>query len=168
MESLAKTSDILSIDDEKDAKLAGAKWPVGGLGFSGDEVVYDDLPFSQASAAKSLEVSFAIVSAMHPRLRVALIRDASLLDKAHMDVLCSLAKKYKMQVWLEEVAEFGPIDSIVIEDGTQKNPTAQAAPAKPKRTRRKKEAKPAEPESSSSEASIIVAAPNQLKLPWES
>ena len=116
-ESEHLTVAIDKIDADKQAQLAAVKWPVAGLGFGDTGVSYNGLPFSQASGAEQTEVSFAMAAALNPQLKIAIIRDASLLDAEQMAVVCKLAEKYDMQAWLEVVASDAPT-GIFIEDGT--------------------------------------------------
>jgi hypothetical protein len=112
------TARIEAIDAKKGAELNAVKWPIDGMSFGAEGVLYNNLPFSQASGAEQLEVSFAMSAALAPRLKVCLIRDASLLDDEQMAVVQRLAEQYDTQVWLEVVdTEAGPC-GILIEDGT--------------------------------------------------
>lgn len=119
-EARAKELDDLieEIDKSKKEALAEAAWPVEGLSFGPSGVLYNGLPFCQASSAEQLQVSFAMVSAMNPSVAVALIREASLLDDEQIALVCGLAEKYDMQVWLEKVDSTAGPAGILIEDGT--------------------------------------------------
>lgn len=110
------TQEIGEIDQKKAQMLAGAKFPVQGLSFSDSGVLYNDLPFEQASQAEKLRVSIAMGLALNPELRVILVRDASLLDDENMEIIAEMAKEFDAQVWLERVGE-GKECSVVIEDG---------------------------------------------------
>jgi chromosome segregation ATPase len=106
---------IASIDAEKEAQLAAAKFPVPGLAFSDDGVLLDGLPFEQGSQSKRLRVSVAIGAALNPKLRAMLVRDGSRLDKDGLLLLKEEASRLGVQVWLEQVGKEG--GGIVIEDG---------------------------------------------------
>ena len=126
--ALHLTEEIAALDAGKEKQLAAVQWPIDGLAFGEDGVMYNGLPFSQASGAEQLVVSFAMSSALHPRLKVALIRDASLLDEDQLAIVCDLAKRHDTQVWLEIVdAEAGPC-RILIEDGTCVPPSEDIPP----------------------------------------
>lgn len=96
--------------------IAAAKMPVPGLGFADGVVTYNGIPFNQASAAEQLTVSFAIAKAANPKLRVILIKDASLLDEKSLERLADMAKDGDYQIWLEKVDSSGKI-GFYIEDG---------------------------------------------------
>ena len=108
---------IEALDQQKADAIAGAAMPVPGLGFAADGVVtLNGLPLEQASAAERLRVSVAIGLAMNPRLRVLLIRDASLLDHDSLRMVADMAREAGAQLWVERV-EVDSATSIVIEDG---------------------------------------------------
>lgn len=114
----ALTIQIEQIDREKDARLAATKFPVPGLSFTADgSVAFNGVPFDQASAAERMRVSVAIAAAMNPKLRVMLVRDASLLDEEGLAQLAKLAEEFDLQVWAERVGK-GSECSVIIEDGS--------------------------------------------------
>jgi hypothetical protein len=129
-ESTTLTESIAALDREKAAAIAAAAMPVPGLGFSAaGAVTLNGLPLEQASAAERLRVSVAIGIAMNPRLRVLLIRDASLLDTESMRMVAEMAKSSGCQLWIERV-EADDFTSVVIEDGAVADITpAEASPA---------------------------------------
>lgn len=112
----ALTAAIDARNEEKRAAIAAAKMPVDGLGFGEDCVTFNGVPFNQASDAEQLRASIAIAMAANPRLKVILVRDASLLDKRSMALLAEMADANDCQVWLESVDDSGEI-GIVMEDG---------------------------------------------------
>jgi DNA repair exonuclease SbcCD ATPase subunit len=113
----ALTQEIEAVDQRKAEAIAAARMPVPGLGFGADGVVtLNGLPLDQASAAERLRVSVAIGLAMNPRLRVLLIRDASLLDRESMRQVAVLAKEAGAQLWVERV-EVDDTTTVLIEDG---------------------------------------------------
>lgn len=113
----ALTSELEAIDAEKLAGLQGARMPIDGLAIADDGVLFRDVPFTQASGAERLRVSLAIGMAANPKLRVLLIRDASLLDDDSMAVVREMAGENDMQVWAEVVGDGGPT-AVHIVDGT--------------------------------------------------
>lgn len=112
----ALTAKIEAIDAEKANALASVKFPVPGLSFSGDSVTFNGIPIKQCSAAEQQRVSVAIGAALNPRLRVMLVRDASLLDDESLASLAKLAESFNLQIWAERVGK-GAECSVVIEDG---------------------------------------------------
>lgn len=100
----------------KEDALARAKMPIKGLAFADGRVLYNGVPFDQASNAEQIKISTAIAMAMNPKLRVIRIKDGSLLDDDSMDVLRAMAAEHDFQVWIERVSDNDPI-AVVIEDG---------------------------------------------------
>ncbi len=103
-------------DAAKDAALAQAKFPVPGLSFNDEGVLYNGIPFAQCSSSEQLKVAVAIAMAANPDLRVIQIREGSLLDRESLDVIAELAGANDYQIWAEVVDESGNV-GIVIEDG---------------------------------------------------
>lgn len=110
------TEQIEALDKQKADGLAGAHFPLDGLGFDAEGVTYQGQPFSQASGAERLRVSLALAMAMNPELRVVRITDGSLLDSDNMAMIADMAAAHDFQVWVERVDESGTA-GVVIEDG---------------------------------------------------
>lgn len=110
------SGQIAAIDEQKAALLEAAHFPVDGLGFDESGVTYLGVPFSQASHAERVRVSTAIGLALHPELRVLLIRDAEKLDSEGMRLMAELAEEHDAQLWLERAGHSDP-GAVVIEDG---------------------------------------------------
>lgn len=121
------TASIEKLDADKSGALSNAKFPVDGLSFDESGVVFNGIPFDQASSAEQLRVSAAICFAMNPTLRVLLIRDGSLLDSEGMKTLAEIAEDRDAQIWIETVSDGSKV-GVVIEDGCVVNQEA-AEPA---------------------------------------
>ncbi len=119
------TAAIRACDERKADLLASAQYPLEGLSIDDDGVLLNGLPFEQASSAEQLRASVAIGLALHPALRVLLVRDGSLLDEDSLRLLAELAAEADAQVWLETVGASDGV-GVVIEDGAVAG-TAQAA-----------------------------------------
>ena len=96
--------------------ISEAKVPVPGLGFGDGIVLFNGVPFDQASSAEQLKVSVAIGMAAHSKLRVMWIQDGSLLDESSLEVIAGMAEAHDYQVFMERVSDSGRV-GIVIEDG---------------------------------------------------
>jgi len=110
------TSSIEQIEHNKKEQLQNAKFPITGLSFSENAVLYNEIPFAQLSDSEKLKVSISIGLALNPKLKVMLIRDGSLLDKSNIELLNSIAKNNDAQLWIEKVAD-AKNAGIWIEDG---------------------------------------------------
>lgn len=124
------TKSIEEIDQRKQKKLTDAKFPVEGLSFGAGEVTFNGLPFSQASQAEQMRVSVGIAAAMNPKLRVALVRNGSLLDQENLALLEKLATEHDLQVWIERVGTADP-SAIIIEDGMVQGAPVEMKQAEP-------------------------------------
>jgi len=114
------TEQIQAIDDQKEKMLKEAKFPVDGLSFDENGVIFKDIPFKQCSSEEKLRVSLGMAIALNPDLRVILITDGSLLDSINMKLIEEMAKEKDYQVWIEIVDETGKL-GVYIEDGEVKN-----------------------------------------------
>lgn len=118
-ESAALTAKITKREEDKRKSIAAAKMPVEGLDFGTDDILFNGVPFEQASDADQLRVSLGIAMANNPTLRVIRVRDGSLLDDDALKIVAEMAADKGYQVWMEKVDSSGKI-GFVIEDGTVK------------------------------------------------
>jgi hypothetical protein len=114
-ESQQLTDQIQAIDQAKQEAIANAKFPIPGLGFDEAGVTLDGIPFAQASTSQKIRASVAIGAALHPKLRVLLVRSGNDLDEDSLRVLEQMADELDLQVWVERIA--GGPGAVVIEDG---------------------------------------------------
>ena len=112
----ALTKQIADLDTKKQDALAGAEFPVDGLGFNEHGVTFQDVPFEQASSAEQIRVSIAMAISGNPKLRVMRIMDGSLLDDENLSMIAASAAEHDMQVWVERVGTGAEI-GVIIEDG---------------------------------------------------
>jgi hypothetical protein len=144
----AKAAEVQRLTDmmasrelERRDALSKARMPVEGLGFGIDgkgkpAVLFNGLPFGDASSAEQIRASTAIAMAGNPELRVLRIKDGSLLDEDSMAIIREMAEADDWQMWIELVGS-GNV-GIVIEDGSIKGaggpdndpPAKEAKPAK--------------------------------------
>lgn len=116
-ESEKLTQQIDAIDADKSAKLAAAKMPIEGLGFTDDYVTYKGLPLQQASTREQMEISFAICASLNPTLRAVIIPHGSLITPSNRPHFEEIAKRYGMQPLVELADESGEVPGIVISEG---------------------------------------------------
>lgn len=116
-EADALTKKLDDIAAQKREKLAKAKYPIDGLSVSEDgTVLFDGIPFSQASRAQKIRTSVSIGLAMNPKLKVLLIQDGSLLDDDGLALVAEMAAQHDAQIWIERVGDKDE-SAIIIEDG---------------------------------------------------
>ena len=112
------TKNIEEIDSCKNESMKKAKFPIDGLSFSSEGVLYNGVPYEQCAQSEQLRVSVAMGLAMNPTLRVLLIRDGSLLDQSNRKLVAEMAAEADppAQVWMECVGK-GEDSTVIIEDG---------------------------------------------------
>uniref|UniRef100_A0A6H1ZBK6 Putative ATPase domain containing protein n=1 Tax=viral metagenome TaxID=1070528 RepID=A0A6H1ZBK6_9ZZZZ len=119
--SAVLTEDISEIDEEKAALIANAKMPIEGLGFDGNIVTYQGIPFKeQASQSARVRVSAMIGVAMNPDIRVLLIRAGSFCDGDALAALEAVANETDTLMLVEMVTRNAADEEMctyVIEDG---------------------------------------------------
>lgn len=119
------TAQMQGLQERKRAAIESAKLPVTGLEFGEGELLLNGVPLAQLSAAEQLKLSMDIAMAENPKLRVILLKDASLLDAQSMEYIRTRAEAEGYQIWAERVASDGAV-GFVIEDGELKqNPEAE-------------------------------------------
>ena len=114
-------------NEEKRAAVAAANLPIPGLSLGEGEALLNELPLSQASTREQLRTGVAIVAALRPKLRVALVREGSLLDDDGLMELAGIAAEHDLQVWVERVDTSGEV-GFVIEDGQLAHSPADEEP----------------------------------------
>jgi DNA repair exonuclease SbcCD ATPase subunit len=114
--------------------ISEAEFPVPGLAFGDNEVIYEGIPFGQVSNADQIRASVAIGMASNPELRVMRIKDGSLLDSKSMNIISEMAHEQDFQVFVEVVDTTGKV-GVYLEDGEVK---AVNAEPEPKPTAKKK------------------------------
>lgn len=116
------TAKLAKIDDDTARAIAEANMPLDGLAFDETGVLYQGVPFAQASSAEKLRVSIAIAMALNPEIRVIRITDGSLLDSANMALIEEMAADNDFQVWCEVVSDTDTGVGVYIEDGSVVTP----------------------------------------------
>lgn len=115
-----RTKAIEAIDKQRADAIAAAKMPVEGLTLGDGMVLFNGLPFEQASASARLKVSCAVAMASNPELRIIRTYDGSLLDEKSLGVLAAMCDSRGFQCWLERVDETGEV-GFFIQDGEVAN-----------------------------------------------
>lgn len=110
------TASLKAMDEAKVKAIESAKLPVPELSFGDDDIMLDGLPFDQASTARKIRVSTALLMALKPELRVLLVREGSLLDDEARAELEAMAAANNFVVLMECVGA-GDGTGIVIENG---------------------------------------------------
>lgn len=106
------TATLEEIDQTKNDGLAQAIFPVPGLAFDDEGLLYNGVPFSRASDAEKVLVSAAMMIAQKPDLRTLIVRNGNNLDEAHLNELRFMAEHHDFQIFVELVAETGNFEYV--------------------------------------------------------
>lgn len=123
-EAAELTASMNARQAAREKAIAEAKLPVAGIEFGEDEILLNGVPFDQASTAQKLRVALGLIVARNPNLRLAWIRDASLLDDESYAEIQRLAMEYECDVLIETVRPIGK-DAVVLQDGRIKKPAGE-------------------------------------------
>lgn len=95
------------IEGERQSRIMDAKFPVPGLTFSVDGVLFNGLPFDSGNQCQSdiLRVGVAIAVAQNPTARIVRIKDGSLLDSSAKAALLAMLAENGFQAFIETVAD---------------------------------------------------------------
>lgn len=106
----------------KDQAIKKAHYPVDGLMFSGEGLLYNGIPLEQASTGEKIHISTLIGMELNPKLKILLIRFGSLLGKKNFNIIRDLAIEYDYQIWCEVVDDTGEIGFYMEEGEIKINP----------------------------------------------
>lgn len=104
-------------------KLADVEWPVDGLSFDDDGILYGGLPFRQAANSDRLDISVQIGMALNPKLRLLVSQDMNDLDDESEQRLQKRLEERDFLMIAEVVTRSDADEercAVVIEDGRQK------------------------------------------------
>jgi DNA repair exonuclease SbcCD ATPase subunit len=132
IDGITKRVDSLSTAlDEHEANqtkaIEEAKFPIPGLAFGNQEVIFEGIPFTQVSNADQIRASVAIGMADNPQLRVMRIKDGSLLDNASMKVISEMCMSEDFQLFCEIVDTSGDV-GVYLEEGEVKTVNDEPEP----------------------------------------
>ena len=106
------TATLEEIDQTKRDGLANAVFPVSGLAFDDEGLLYNGVPFSRASDAEKILISAAMMIAQKPKLQALIVRNGNNLDEAHLNELRLMAEHHDFQIFVELVAETGNFEYV--------------------------------------------------------
>jgi predicted ATP-dependent endonuclease of OLD family len=109
-----------AIDAEKKKLLEDAQFPIAGLAFDSEDVLFNGMPLKECSSSERLRVCLAIAKATRSEMSVLLIRDGSLLDEDALTEVQKFAEDNDCQILLEVVGENVGDEAIIIEGGLVK------------------------------------------------
>lgn len=114
-EKIALDAKLDALLEEKAKLIREAKFPIDGMSFDSEGgLTFSALPLVQASSAEQLRIGVALCIALNPKIRIAFIRDGSLLDEKSMDLVEQMADQFNMQIWIERVGK-GPVGFEIVD-----------------------------------------------------
>lgn len=112
------TSKLEAIEERKAKLTREAQMPVEGMTFDEDGVFIDGVRFDQLSTAEQVRVSASVAMRGNPKLRLILVREGALLNKANLKAICEAAKDGGYQIFIEKFQETPGDQGLHIEDGS--------------------------------------------------
>lgn len=122
------TEKMLELDEKMQSKLKAAEWPVEGLSIDDEGVLYNGLPFEQASKSQRVLASVKIGMALNPKLRLLVCQDGNDLDTDSMAELQKLLEENDFQMLVEVVTRTDADEdlcAVVIRDGEVAKPAEE-------------------------------------------
>ena len=101
------TAKITDRRNSKDKALQEAKLPLPGLTVNTFGTFFNGIPINQLSTSENMKVAMSIAMALNYKLKVILVKNASLLDDDNIKVIKEMVKGKGYQVWLEKVDSTG-------------------------------------------------------------
>ena len=117
----ASKQALADIENDRKERLFSAKFPVEGLEFTEDGVLFNGLPFDSGNQCQSdiLRVGVAIAVAQDPALKIVRIKDGSLLDSARKRELLEQLSASGFQAFIETVAD-SELQALTIDESPVK------------------------------------------------
>jgi hypothetical protein len=109
---------IEEIDEKKAAAIKDAALPLDGLELTDEGVMFNGTFFSQMSTAEQIRISTMVAMAQNPKLKIILIREGALMNRANIAMLADLARENGFQVWMEKFQEEPGSKGLHITDGS--------------------------------------------------
>lgn len=117
------TKGMEAVNDAQHDRLRNAKWPVEGLAIDADGVLFNGLPYEQASKSQRIVLSAKIGMALNPALRLLVCQDGGDMGNGTLDALDDLLRENNFQLVLELVTRSQQDEercAVVIENGVSR------------------------------------------------
>ena len=99
---------VRDLRDERVKLARTAKLPIEGLAWTSEGATLDGYPIEELSSSRRLRLCVKLAVALHPELRLWLIREGSLLDNGAFAELLEMAEEEEAQVIVEVVGSIDP------------------------------------------------------------
>lgn len=104
--------------EKKEQRIREADFGVDGITVDDESVLFEGQPLEQQSSARTIEISARIAMRGNPKLRVLVIRDASLIGTRIFGRIAEIAEQNGFQMWVERFSETPGEEGIHIVEGS--------------------------------------------------
>lgn len=114
------TDRLKDIAEERAEQVANADWPIEGMELQEDGLIWNGLPFEQASTSQRIMASVAVGMRLNPELRLLVCEHGSDLDVDTLSALDSILQQNDFQLICEVVTRSKEDEdrcAVVIADG---------------------------------------------------
>ncbi len=111
---------LKEIAEERAEEVSSADWPIEGMELQEDGLVWNGLPFEQASTSQRIMASVAVGMRLNPELRLLVCEHGSDLDVDTLEALDAVLKEKDFQMIVELVCRSKEDEercAVVIADG---------------------------------------------------
>lgn len=112
------TNTIEQVDKDKQEKVKNADLPLDGLELTDDGVMFNGVMFTQLSTAEQIRISTLVAMAQNPELKIVMVREGSLVNRANLGMMAELAASRGFQLWIEKFQEEPGEVGLHIVDGS--------------------------------------------------
>jgi len=112
------TSQIEQIDKDKQERIKKADLPIDGLELTDDGVMFGGVLFAQLSTAEQIRISTIVAMAQNPALKIVMVREGALINRANLAMMAELAASRGYQLWIERFQEEPGDTGLHIVDGS--------------------------------------------------
>ena len=102
---------------------------VDGLELTDDGVLFGGTFFSQMSTAEQIRISTLVAMSQNPALKIILIREGALMNRANLAMIAELGKERGYQLWIECFREEPGSNGLHITDGAISHVNGEPVPA---------------------------------------
>jgi len=117
------TDRLKEIAEERAEEVVNADWPIPGMELQEDGLVWNGLPFEQASTSQRIMASVAVGMRLNPELRLLVCEHGSDLDLDTLNALDAVLKERDFQMVCEVVCRSNEDEercAVVVQDGRLK------------------------------------------------
>lgn len=114
------TDRLKEIAEKRAEEVASADWPIEGMELQEDGLIWNGLPFEQASTSQRIMASVAVGMRLNPELKLLVCEHGSDLDVDTIEALDAILKKHDFQMVCEVVTRSKEDEercAVVIADG---------------------------------------------------